>query len=71
MHGRVAKVLLGMAENIDGQWVVAKLSRQDISKLIGSSREMVSRVIKHMEERSFIELDGSRIILRQRSLMMS
>ena len=32
-----------------------KLSRQDVAKMVGASREMVSRVIKDLEEKGFIE----------------
>ncbi len=64
VHGRVAKVLLEMAENIDGRSVVRKLSKQDIAKIIGASREMVSRVLKNLQTQGHIEMVGSSIILK-------
>ncbi|MBQ9577920.1 MAG: helix-turn-helix domain-containing protein, partial [Ottowia sp.] len=41
-----------------------KLSRQDIAKMVGASREMVSRVMKDLEERGLIETqeDGSIVV---------
>ena len=41
-----------------------KISRQDLAKMVGASREMVSRVMKDLEERGFVETqeDGSMII---------
>jgi CRP/FNR family transcriptional regulator, cyclic AMP receptor protein len=41
-----------------------RISRQDMAKMVGASREMVSRVMKDLEERGFIEVaeDGSTII---------
>ena len=41
-----------------------KISRQDIAKMVGASREMVSRVMKDLEERGFIETreDGSMLV---------
>ena len=41
-----------------------KVSRQDLAKMVGASREMVSRVMKDLEERGFIETrsDGSMLV---------
>ena len=41
-----------------------KVSRQDMAKVVGASREMVSRVMKDLEERGVIETqeNGSVII---------
>src|SRR2546425_11532555 len=47
VYGRVARLLLEMAETIEGQKVVTKkLTTRDIAKMIGASHEMVSRVMK-------------------------
>src|SRR5437764_6644789 len=49
VYGRVARLLLEMAETVNGQKVVTrKLAKQDIAKMIGASREMVSRVMKDL-----------------------
>jgi CRP/FNR family cyclic AMP-dependent transcriptional regulator len=58
VYGRVAKVLLdSAAPDADGQLVIRdKVSRQDIAKMVGASREMVSRVMKDFEEQGFIQL---------------
>jgi len=57
VYGRVAHVLLeAAAPNADGQMVIRdKISRQDVAKMVGASREMVSRVMKDLEERGYIE----------------
>ncbi|APW43734.1 Crp/Fnr family transcriptional regulator [Rhodoferax saidenbachensis] len=57
VYGRVATVLLESAvSGDDGQMVIReKVSRQDIAKMVGASREMVSRVMKDFEEQGFIE----------------
>jgi CRP/FNR family cyclic AMP-dependent transcriptional regulator len=45
--------------------VVAKrLPKQDIAKMIGASREMVSRVMKDLQMGGYIEMRGSQIVLR-------
>jgi CRP/FNR family cyclic AMP-dependent transcriptional regulator len=66
VYGRVARALLEFARpDKDGQLVIKdRVSRQDVAKMIGASREMVSRVMKDLEDRGFIELteEGSTII---------
>ena len=66
VHGRVARVLIDSATPApDGQGVVAgKVSRQDIARMIGASREMVSRVMKDLESRGFFQtqVDGSMLL---------
>jgi CRP/FNR family cyclic AMP-dependent transcriptional regulator len=37
-----------------------KISRQDMAKMVGASREMVSRVMKDLEERALSRRDGQR-----------
>jgi CRP/FNR family cyclic AMP-dependent transcriptional regulator len=64
VYGRVARLLLDMSEEVDGQKVVTKrLPKQDIAKMIGASREMVSRVMKDLQLGGFIEVRGSTIVL--------
>ena len=65
VYGRVARLLLDMAETVDGEKIVTKrLPKQDISKMIGASREMVSRVMKDLQMGGYIEVRGSNIVLR-------
>ena len=66
VYGRVARALLEFAVvDGDGNAVIRdKVSRQDLAKMVGASREMVSRVMKDLEERGFIETrsDGSMVV---------
>jgi len=66
VYGRVARSLLEVAvDDGAGNLVVRdKISRQYLAKLIGASREMVSRVMKDLEERGFVNTlpDGSMIV---------
>jgi CRP/FNR family cyclic AMP-dependent transcriptional regulator len=65
VYGRVARLLLDMSENVDGQKVVTKrLPKQDIAKMIGASREMVSMVMRDLELSGYFEVRGSTIVLR-------
>jgi len=65
VYGRVARLLLEMSETVDGQKVVTrKLAKQDIAKMIGASREMVSRVMKDLQTAGAIEVRGGSIFLK-------
>lgn len=69
VYGRVANVLLESATSDgDNRLVIRdKISRQDIAKMVGASREMVSRVMKDFEEQGFIEtLEGGAILVKER-----
>jgi CRP/FNR family transcriptional regulator, cyclic AMP receptor protein len=68
VYGRVARTLLDMAEDIDGVKLIRnKVSRQDMAKVVGASREMVSRVMKDLEERGVIETqDNGSVIIKER-----
>ena len=69
VYGRVARALLEFAiPDADGQLVIRdKISRSDIAKMVGASREMVSRVMKDLEERGFVELQGTgSIVIKER-----
>jgi CRP/FNR family cyclic AMP-dependent transcriptional regulator len=70
VYGRVARLLLELAEEVEGEKVVVKkLSKQDIAKMIGASREMVSRVMKDLELGGYIETRGRSIVLRDNILL--
>ncbi|MGH8738847.1 MAG: Crp/Fnr family transcriptional regulator [Burkholderiales bacterium] len=70
VYGRVARLLLDMADTVDGQKMVTKrLPKQDIAKMIGASREMVSRVMKDLQLGGYIEMRGSTIVLHE-SIML-
>lgn len=69
VYGRVARSLLEFAvPGADGQLVIReKISRSDIAKMVGASREMVSRVMKDLEERGFVEVaDNGSLVIKER-----
>src|SRR5258705_7217284 len=71
VYGRVAHLLLDMAETVDGQKVVTKkLAKQDIAKMIGASREMVSRVIKDLQPGRYLDRRARSIFLHETILMI-
>lgn len=66
VYGRVARLLLDMAENVNGQQVVTrKITKVDIAKMIGATREMVSRVWNDLRRQGFIEPRECGIVLHE------
>ena len=64
VYGRVARLLLESAETIDGRKVVThKMTKQDIAKMIGASREMVSRVMRDLTAQGLIQEHDGQLIL--------
>jgi CRP/FNR family cyclic AMP-dependent transcriptional regulator len=65
VYGRVARLLLQSAEEVDGVTMVQlEMTQQDIANRIGSSREMVSRILKDLKTGGYIEQKGKQIILK-------
>lgn len=65
VHERVAGLLLDMSETIDGQHVIRrKIVKQEMAKMIGASREMVSRAMSDLKARGVVEVRGSSTYLR-------
>ena len=70
VYGRVARLLLDMAEEVDGKWVVPHAPpKQEIARMIGASREMVSRVVKDLQEKGLIRAERRKILLLDRQSM--
>ena len=69
VYGRVARLLMEMSEDVNGERIVVKkLAKQDIAKMIGASREMVSRVMKDLQSGGYIEVRPEGIVLRDNIL---
>ena len=68
VYGRVARTLLDMAEDDNGVKLIRhKVSRQDMAKVVGASREMVSRVMKDLEDRGMVETqENGSVIIKER-----
>ena len=67
VYGRVAKVLLGMAQEEDGKMVINnRPTQQDIANHIGASREMVARILKDLSTGNYITIDGKRLIINEK-----
>jgi CRP/FNR family cyclic AMP-dependent transcriptional regulator len=66
--GRVAKTLIDLTEEPDAMshpnGIQISISRQEISRIVGCSREMVGRVLKQLEEQGVVNVSGKTIVIR-------
>jgi len=64
VYGRVARLLLDMSMEEHGKRVVKqKISKQDMARMIGASREMVSKVMRDLEIGGYIVTNGDQITI--------
>ncbi len=64
VYGRVARTLLNMAQERDGEQLIEqRLTHQDIANLVGASREMVSRIMKDLTAGGYVEMRDRRIVI--------
>jgi len=66
VYGRVASTLMQHATEQDGKMITDKLTQQDIANLVGSSREMVSRIFKDLKAGGYISVEGRRITITRK-----
>ena len=72
VNGRVAHLLLRMADDESGDRITRKLTHHTIAQMIGSSRETVSRTMRNLVDRGIIDVTRREITLKdRRSLMMA
>ena len=69
VSGRVARTLIDLTEapeamtHPDGMQI--KITRQDLGRMVGCSREMAGRVLKTMGEDGLIEVSGKTILVKK------
>ena len=67
VYGRMVRLLMELSDPVDDERVVReKLTQQDIADRVGSSREMVNRVMKDLTTGGYVAVrDGRHVILRR------
>ena len=70
VNGRVAHLLLRMADDEGGDRITRKLTHHTIAQMIGSSRETVSRTMRNLVERGVIQVTRKDITLKDRHSLM-
>ncbi|GAB4346287.1 MAG: cAMP-activated global transcriptional regulator CRP [Gammaproteobacteria bacterium] len=65
--GRIARTLLDLCKEPDAMThpdgMQIRITRQEIGRIVGCSREMAGRVLKHMEEQGLISVKGKTIVV--------
>ncbi|MEQ3697186.1 MAG: cAMP-activated global transcriptional regulator CRP [Pseudomonadales bacterium] len=65
--GRVARTLLDLAKQPDAMThpdgMQIKITRQEIGRIVGCSREMVGRVLKNLEEQELVSVSGKTMVV--------
>ena len=65
--GRVARTLLDLSKEPDAMThpdgMQIKITRQEIGRIVGCSREMVGRVLKNLEEQNLVYVKGKTIVV--------
>lgn len=68
VYGRLSRILQQEAEEENGKQTVPRMTHQDIAEMVGSSREMVSRILKELRMGGYISIDGKRRIVLEKKL---
>jgi CRP/FNR family cyclic AMP-dependent transcriptional regulator len=67
VYGRVARILNQFAKSQEGKMVIEeKLTHQEIANMIGSSREMVSLILKELSNGGYITIDKKQITINRK-----
>ena len=65
--GRVAGALLELCKQPDAMThpdgMQIKITRQEIGRIVGCSREMVGRVLKNLEEQGLVDVKGKTMVV--------
>ncbi|MQM40092.1 Cyclic AMP receptor-like protein [wastewater metagenome] len=65
--GRIARTLLDLAREPDAlthpDGMQIRITRQELGRIVGCSREMVGRVLKDLEERGLIAVSGKTMVI--------
>jgi len=67
VYGRMVRLMMELSDPVGDERVVReKLTQQDIADRVGSSREMVNRVMKELTTGGYVAVrDGRHVILRK------
>ena len=66
VYGRVARLLLELAEDRDGRLVIGeRLTQQDIASRVGASREMIGLILRDLTVGGYISVAGREITINR------
>lgn len=65
VYGRVRTTLERLAQDRDGKRVTDRLTHQEMANMVGSSREMVSRILRDLKVGGYISMQDKRITIEK------
>ena len=69
VNGRVAQLLLDLADEAGSERITRRLTHHTIAQMIGSSRETVSRTMRDLVEKGYIDVSRREIVIRDRTAL--
>ena len=67
VYGRVARLLLELAEEKEGKLVIDEaLTHRDIAARVGASREMISRIFSDLSEGGYVRREDGHLIIARK-----
>ncbi len=74
LHGRVAKLLVGMADDrgvrsSQGVELDLQLTQSDLASIVGGSRQSVNQILRSFERRGYVEVEGRKMIVKEVELL--
>jgi len=67
VYGRVARLLLELAEERDGRLIVEEqLTHKDIASRVGASREMISRIFSDLTAGGYVGKENGRLVIMRK-----
>ena len=67
VYGRIANTLIKLAEQTDGKMVINRhLTHREIASMVGSSREMVSRIMQDLSKGGYITATKTSITINEK-----
>jgi CRP-like cAMP-binding protein len=70
VNGRVAALLLRLAQDEESDTITKKLTHNTVAQMIGSSRETVSRTMRNLVDREIIKVSRKEITLLNRRALL-
>jgi len=71
VNGRVADLLLRMADEEDGARITKRLTHQTIAQMVGTSRETVSRTMRQLADSEVLTVSRKEILIRDRAALLT
>lgn len=67
VYGRLAKTLMDLAVEENGEWVVKeRYSQQELGSIVGASREMVSKIMKELSDDGYLTVGPKSIRIHRK-----